>query len=246
MRSTLEENNLGVTIKELVEAGAHFGHQKSSWNPKMERFIFEQRKDTFIIDLAKTMQQLRDAKVIIEDIITQRKSILFVGTKKRAKEIVRKCAEESLEHWISERWLGGTLTNLPTIRKSVKTLERIEKKIASGGVGLTKKEFSKLTKEMEKLEKNLCGIRKMRKLPGLLIVIDPKDEKIAVLEAKKLKIPVMALVDTDCDPDIIDYVIACNDDSLKCIKLILNAFQKIILNKKKELNIEIKTQEKEE
>lgn len=226
-----------VTIKELLESGAHFGHQRHRWNPKMKRFIFEERNGIYIIDLAKTMQQIRNAVEAVKEMITKRKSILFVGTKKQAKSVVRECAEECGEFYISERWLGGTLTNLATIRNSVKTLERIEKKISSGGEGVTKKELSVLGKERVKLDRNLSGIRAMRKPPGLLIVVDPSREHIAVAEAKKLGIPIMALVDTNCDPDPIDYVIACNDDALKSIKLILTAITQAIIDRKNDLNV---------
>lgn len=226
-------------LKELLEAGAHFGHQKSRWNPKMKRFIFEERGGICIIDLAKTMQQIREAKQIVEDLATKRKTILFVGTKKQAKAVIKECAELCGEFYVCERWLGGMLTNLTTIRQSIKTLERIEKRIATGGEGLTKKEISGLVKEQEKLDKNLSGIRSMRKPPGLVIVVDPSREHIAVAEAKKLGIPVMALVDTNCDPDPVDYLIACNDDSLKSIRLVLRALAEIILAKKKEMNISV-------
>ena len=229
-----------ITIKDLLEAGAHFGHQKQRWNPKMRRFIFEERNGIYIIDLAKTMQQIRKAKEIVQNTITDHKPVLFVGTKKQAKAIVKEVAQESGEFYVCERWLGGMLTNLKTIRQSVKTLERIEKRIAAGGEGLTKKEISQLTKEQAKLEKNLSGIRGMRKPPGLLIVVDPGHEHIAVAEAKKLKIPIMALIDTNCDPDPIDHIIACNDDALKCVKLILGELSASILEKKKEMNIPLK------
>lgn len=228
-----------ITVKDLLEVGAHFGHQKQRWNPKMKRFIFEERNGIYIIDLAKTMQQIRKAKQIVEDIVTNRKSILFVGTKKQAKAVIREIAEDCGEYYVCERWLGGTLTNLKTIRQSVKTLERIEKKIASGGEGLTKKELSKLAKDQIKLEKNLSGIRAMRRVPGLIIVVDSMHEHIAVAEAKTLGIPIMALVDTNCDPDPIDHVIACNDDALKCVKLILSELASIIREKKKEMNISL-------
>lgn len=235
-----------VTIKELLESGAHFGHQRHRWNPKMKRFIFEERNGIYIIDLAKTMQQIRNAMQVVKEMISKRKSILFVGTKKQAKSVVRECAEDCGEFYVSERWLGGTLTNLATIRNSVKTLERIEKKISTGGEGLTKKELSVLGKEQTKLDRNLSGIRAMRKPPGLLIVVDPSREHIAVAEARKLGIPVMALVDTNCDPDPIDYVIACNDDALKSIKLILQALMQAIIDRKNELNVGfVKGDEKE-
>ncbi len=228
-----------VTIKELLESGAHFGHQRHRWNPKMKRFIFEERNGIYIIDLAKTMQQIRIAVGVVKEIVSKRKSILFVGTKKQAKSVIKECAEECGEFYISERWLGGTLTNLQTIRQSVKTLERIEKKITTGGEGLTKKELSVLSKEQVKLERNLSGIRAMRKPPGLLIVVDPSREHIAVAEARKLGIPIMALVDTNCDPDPIDYVIACNDDALKSIKLIVQALMQAIIDRKNDLNVGI-------
>lgn len=228
-----------VTIEHLLECGAHFGHQKTRWNPKMKRFVFEERGGICIIDMAKTMQQIRDAKSELEDIVTQRKSILFVGTKKQAKEVIRQSAEEAGEFYVCERWLGGTLTNLTTIRRSIKELEKIEKRIAGGGEGLTKKEVSVMTKEQIKLERNLSGIRSMRKPPGLLIVVDPSHEHIAVAEARKLNIPIMALIDTNCDPDLIDYLIACNDDALKSIRLILNSLVKTIVEKKKEMNVAI-------
>lgn len=226
-----------VTIKELLESGAHFGHQKQRWNPKMKRYIFEERNGIYIIDLAKTMQQIRNAVEVVKETVAKHKSILFVGTKKQAKSVIKECAEECAEFYVAERWLGGMLTNLSTIRQSVKTLERIEKKIATGGEGLTKKEMILLSREQEKLNRNLSGIRSMRKVPGLVIVVDPSKEHIAVAEANKLGIPVMGLVDTNCDPDPIDHVIACNDDALKSIKLIMQSLTNAILDKKKEMNI---------
>jgi small subunit ribosomal protein S2 len=235
-----------VTIKELLESGAHFGHQKHRWNPKMKRFIFEERNGIYIIDLAKTLQQIRNAISVVKENVSKRRAILFVGTKKQAKSVVRECAEQCGEFYVCERWLGGTLTNLTTIRQSVKTLERLEKKIATGGEGFTKKELSVFGKEQAKLERNLSGIRAMRKPPALLIVVDPGREHIAVAEAKKLGIPVMALVDTNCDPDPIDHVIACNDDALKSIKLILQALTQAIIDRKNELNILGLKGEKEE
>lgn len=228
-----------VTIKELLEAGAHFGHQTHRWNPKMKRFIFEERNGLYIIDLAKTLQQIRHAVEIVKDLISKHKSILFVGTKKQAKVVVRELAEQCGEFYVCERWLGGELTNLPTIRQSVKKMERNEKRLTTGGEGLTKKEISMLTKEQIKLERNLSGVRSMRKLPGLLIVVDPSKEHIAVAEANKLGIPVMGLVDTNCDPDPIQHVIACNDDALKSIKLILQAIAQAVIEKKNEMRIAV-------
>lgn len=226
-----------VTIKELLEAGAHFGHQKRRWNPKMKRYIFEERNGLYIIDLAKTLQQIRHATEVVKEMIGKHKTILFVGTKKQAKAVLRELAEEADEFYVCERWLGGMLTNLTTIRQSIKKLEKIEKRIATGGDGLTKKELSLLTKDQIKLDKNLSGVRSMRKLPGLLIVVDPSKEHLAVAEAKKLGIPVMALVDTNCDPDPIDYVIACNDDALKSVKLIVQALAQAIIEKKNEMKV---------
>ncbi|MBP9841928.1 MAG: 30S ribosomal protein S2 [Simkaniaceae bacterium] len=234
-----------VTIKDLLESGAHFGHQKERWNPKMKRFIFEERNGIYIIDLAKTLQQIRLATTVVEEVVAKHQSILFVGTKKQAKTVVRECAEECGEFYVSERWLGGMLTNLTTLRRSVKTLERVEKQLATGGDGLTKKELVGLEKARIKLDRNLSGIRSMRKPPGLLIIVDPSKEHIAVAEAKRLNIPVMALVDTNCNPDPIDYVIACNDDALKSIKLILQSLTRAIMAKKQDLNISLSSTEDE-
>lgn len=226
-----------VTIKELLEAGAHFGHQKRRWNPKMKRFIFEERNGLYIIDLAKTLQQIRNSVEVVKEMVTKHRSILFVGTKKQAKAVLRELAEQCGEFYVCERWLGGMLTNLSTIRQSIKKLEQIEKKIATGGEGLTKKELSLLSKQQIKLDRNLSGVRAMRKPPGLVIVVDPSKEHLAVAEANKLGIPVMGLVDTNCDPDPIQYVIACNDDALKSIKLILQALAQAIIEKKNEMRI---------
>ncbi|GAB4230447.1 MAG: 30S ribosomal protein S2 [Chlamydiales bacterium] len=224
-----------VTIKELLEAGAHFGHQKSRWNPKMKRFIFMERNGLDIIDLAKTLHQIREAEAIIDEVVSKHQSILFVGTKKQAKEVVKELAENAGEFYVCERWLGGMLTNLSTIRQSVKKLDKIEKRVTQGGEGLTKKEMVHLSKLQEKLDKNLSGVRAMRKPPGLLIVVDPDKEHIAVAEANKLGIPIMALVDTNCDPDPIQHVIPCNDDALKSIKLILENLTQVIIERKNQM-----------
>lgn len=225
------------TVKDLIEAGAHFGHQTHRWNPKMRVYIYGSRNKIHIIDLAKTMKQLTLACDFVSELVGKRKSILFVGTKKAAKDIVKEEAERANEFYVSERWLGGMLTNLATIRQSVKKMERFEKRIAAGGDGLTKKEISDLSKLQVKLEKNLSGIRSMRKLPGLIVVVDPHHESIAVSEAKKLGIPVMALVDTNCDPDPIDLVIPANDDAQRSIKLILETLVNTILEKKSEMKV---------
>jgi small subunit ribosomal protein S2 len=225
------------TIKELLEAGAHFGHQTHRWNPKMKRFIFEERNGLYIIDLAKTLQLIRAAVDVVKEVVSRHKSILFVGTKKQAKAVIRELSEICGEFYVCERWLGGMLTNLPTLRQSVRKLEQIEKRISAGGDGLTKKELSLLTKDQIKLDRNLSGVRSMRKTPGLVIIVDPSKEHIAVAEATKLGIPVMALVDTNCDPDPIQHVIPCNDDALKSIKLILSSLAHAIMETKNELKI---------
>ncbi len=241
-----QEQQINITIKDLLECGAHFGHQKYRWNPKMKPFIFEERNGICIIDLAKTMQQIRLAVKFAEKIVAQHTSVLFVGTKKQAKEVIADAAELCGEFYVSERWLGGMLTNLSTIRQSVKKLERLEKTLAVGAEGLTKKEKTLLNKKLEKLQRNLSGIRSMRKPPGLLVVVDPSKEHIAVAEANKLGIPVMALVDTNCDPDPVDHVIACNDDALKSVKLIVSTIAKTVKRKKDGLKLEsVKRRDKE-
>lgn len=241
-----EPGSVAPTIKELLEAGAHFGHQTHRWNPKMKRYIFEARNGLYIIDLAKTLQQIRHAVDVVAETVKKHKSILFVGTKKQAKAVVRELAEQCGEFYVCERWLGGLLTNHNTIRESVKKLERIEKRISTGGEGLTKKELSLLTKDQIKLDRNLSGVRSMRKLPGLVVVVDPSKEHIAVAEANKLGIPVMGLVDTNCDPDPIDYVIPCNDDALKSVKLIIQTLAQTVIDIKNELHIDMQKDETSE
>ena len=229
-----------VTIKELVESGAHFGHQTRRWNPKMKRFIFEERNGIYIIDLSKTLTMIRAAVQVVRDLVGKRQRILFVGTKKQAQDVVEKCAKECDEFYVRERWLGGALTNLSTIRNSVTKLDNIDSQLESAQTNkLLKKEVSKLEKERKKLNNNLCGVRKMKKLPGMLVVVDPSREHIAVAEANKLGIPVMALVDTNCNPDPIDHIIPCNDDSLKGIKLVLSAIMQAVIDKKNEMNVSL-------
>ncbi len=244
--STTKERQIKVSIKDLLEAGVHFGHQTHRWNPKMKRYIFEARNGIHILDLAKTMSHIRTACDVVEKVIEKHQSVLFVGTKKQAKIVIRDCAEECGEFYVAERWLGGMLTNLATLRQSVKKLERIEKKISAGGEGSTKKEMVQMSKAQVKLDKNLSGIRSMRKPPGLLVIIDPSKEHLAVAEARKLKIPVMAVVDTNCDPDLIDYVIAGNDDALKSNKILIQAISQTIVEKKKEMGLPVTVEEREE
>lgn len=244
--SALKERTVNVSIKDLLDAGVHFGHQTYRWNPKMKRFIYEERNGIHIIDLSKTMYHLKKACDVISKEVARGKSVLFVGTKKQAKLVVEDCAEECGEFYVAERWLGGMLTNLATIRESIKKLERIEKTLALGAEGLTKKEVSLLMKKQVKLDKNLCGIRAMRKVPGVLVVVDPITEHLAVAEAKKLGIPILAIVDTNGDPDSVDYVIPANDDALKSNKVILKALQEAIVQAKEENGLPMKGGEDEE
>lgn len=234
-----------VSLKDLLEAGAHFGHQTHRWNPKMKRFILEERNGLHIIDLAKTMQQIRKAVSVAKEVASKHQPILFVGTKKQAKSVIKEIAEMTGEYYICERWLGGMLTNHKTIRQSIKKLERIEKQIQSGAEHLKKKELILLAKYHAKLDKNLSGIRSMRKLPGLIVVVDTNREHLAVSEATKLGIPVMGLVDTNCNPDPIQHVIACNDDAIKSVRIVLEAIGHSILEAKSDLNILAAKQEKE-
>ncbi len=244
--TVLIERKVNVSIKELLEAGVHFGHQTYRWNPKMKRFIYEERNGIHIIDLSKTMYHLKKACDVIAREVAKGKSVLFVGTKKQAKLVVEDCAEECGEFYVAERWLGGMLTNLSTIRQSIKKLERIEKSLGSGAEGLTKKEISLLMKKQIKLNKNLCGIRAMRKVPGVIVVVDPITEHLAVAEAKKLGILVLAIIDTNGDPDSVDYVIPANDDALKSNKIILKALQDAIIQSKEANGLPLRAAEEEE
>ena len=209
-----------ITIKELLEAGVHFGHQTHRWNPKMKKYIFESRNGIYIIDLQKTVVQLEEAYKFIRDIVSSGQEVLFVGTKKQAKECIKEAANKCGMYYVNERWLGGTLTNFVTIKKSISRLNEIEKQEEEGFLeNFTKKEVVKIGNEKAKLKKYLEGIRDMKKIPGVVFVVDPKREKIAIMEAKKLKISVIALVDTNCDPDLIDIPIPGNDDAMRTIAL---------------------------
>lgn len=210
-----------VTMKQLLQAGVHFGHQTRKWNPKMARFIFAERNGIYIIDLHKTVKMLKSACNFLRDIVSQGEIVLFVGTKKQAAEIIKEQATRCGMFYVNERWLGGMLTNFETIRKSVKRLKEIERMEQDGTFSaLPKKEVSNLQKQKERLESNLAGIKEMEKLPGAVIIIDTIIEKIAVAEANKLMIPIIAIVDTKCDPDLIQYPIPGNDDAIRSIKLI--------------------------
>ncbi len=213
-----------VTIKDLLEAGVHFGHQTSRWNPKMKPYIFGARNGIYIIDLQKTVGLAKDALTFVQKISAQGKKILFVGTKLQAKDTIKEQAERSANPYVVERWLGGTLTNYSTIQACITSLERIEDKINSGLADqMPKKERATLDKEYLRLTRNLGGIRHLKELPGALFVIDPSKEHIAVAEARCLNIPVIAVTDTNCDPDSVDYVIPGNDDALKSIKMFSSA-----------------------
>ena len=211
---------ISISIKDFLDAGAHFGHQTQRWNPKMRKFIFGNRNGIHIIDLQQTQQQFQKALQFVTEITTNGDKILFVGTKKQAQDIVSQDASKCNMFFVSNRWLGGTLTNFKTIKSSIDKLLDLEKiKDSELAKQRTKKELSILEKDRVKLEKSLGGIKHMRKLPGAIFVIDPKKEKIAIAEALKCKIPVIAVADTNCDPDGIDYIIPGNDDAIKSIKL---------------------------
>ncbi|MFH2138320.1 MAG: 30S ribosomal protein S2 [Candidatus Omnitrophota bacterium] len=225
-----------VSIKQLLEAGVHFGHQTRRWNPKMNKYIFGERNGIYIIDLEKTEQELNKAIEFLTKTASRGEHVLFVGTKKQAQQAIVNEATRCEMFYVDQRWLGGTLTNFETIRKSVKRLDALEKMRDDGTFDkLTKKEVSLLKKEMAKLEKNLGGVRKMGKLPGAVFVVDIKKEETAVKEARRLKIPVIALVDTNSDPDIADYVIPGNDDAIKSIRLICSAMAEAVLVGKKSM-----------
>ena len=211
-----------VSLSYLLEAGVHFGHQTKRWNPKMKEYIYTTRDDIYIIDLEKTMQKIEEAYAEINQIAANGGTFLFVGTKKQAQEAAKENAERTNSYYVTERWLGGTLTNFRTIRSRVKRLEEIEAMEENGTFDvLPKKEVIELKKEYEKLNKLLCGIRAMDKLPQAMIIVDPKKELNAIREARKLNIPIFGIVDTNCDPDDVDYVIPGNDDAVRAVKVVL-------------------------
>lgn len=218
-----------VSMNYLLEAGVHFGHQKRRWNPKMGEYIFGARDDIYIIDLQKTVAKLEEAYEALTNIVTDGGKVIFVGTKKQAQEACLECAQRTNMFYVTERWLGGTLTNFKTIRSRVKKLEEIEKMEAEGTFELLpKKEVALLNKTREKLNRYLAGIREMTELPKAMIIVDPKKEEIAIKEAHKLNIPVFGIVDTNCDPDVVDYVIPGNDDAVRAVKVVLNALTNAI------------------
>ena len=222
-----------ISMKQLLEAGVHFGHQTRRWNPKMAEYIFTERNGIYIIDLQKTVKKIDEAYFFIRDIAMEGGNILFVGTKKQAQDAIKEEAERCGQFYVNNRWLGGMLTNFKTIRKSIDRLLEL-KKMESEGIFdvLPKKEVSKLNLEMEKLEKNLGGIVGMKKLPAAIFIVDPKKERNAILEARILGIPIVAIVDTNCDPDEVDYVIPGNDDAIRAVKLISTKIADAIIEAK--------------
>ena len=219
-----------ISIKQLLEAGVHFGHQTRKWNPKMKPYIFAARNDIHIIDLQLTVQYIEKAYNFVVDQVKQGKSVLFVGTKKQAQTAIKEEAERCGMNYVNTRWLGGCLTNFKTMRSRVERLEQIERMEQSGEFDLLpKKEVMNLKKKKDKLEANLGGIRNMKTLPGVMFVVDPHNEDIAVAEARKLHIPIVAITDTNCNPDLIDYVIPGNDDAIRAIKLISSVIANAVI-----------------
>ena len=229
-----EEKSMAVvSMKQLLEAGVHFGHQTRRWNPKMAPYIFTERNGIYIIDLQKTVRKLDEAYNFVHEVAANGGEILFVGTKKQAQDAIKEEATRAGAHYVNARWLGGMMTNFKTIQRRIARLEQLHTMETDGTFDLLpKKEVIKLNLEIEKLEKFLGGIKNMKKLPGALFIVDPRKEKIAVAEAKKLGIPVVAIVDTNCDPDEIDYVIPGNDDAIRAVKLIAGAMADAIISAK--------------
>src|SRR5213592_4035856 len=220
---------ISIGVKELLEAGVHFGHQTKRWNPKMKKFIFDARNGIYIIDLSKTLAQLEASCSFLLDTVGKGGRVLFVGTKKQAQQAVREAAEQCGQFFVTERWLGGTLTNLKTIKRSIGRLKQIEKMEADGSINhYVKQEQSMLRREAARLHKNLDGIRAMDNYPPAMFVVDIKREHNAVAEARRLKIPIVAIVDTNCDPDLVTYPIAGNDDAIRSVRMILATIGQII------------------
>ncbi len=228
-----------VSMKQLLEAGVHFGHQTRRWNPKMAKYIFTERNGIYIIDLQKTVKKLDEAYNFVRDVAAEGGEILFVGTKKQAQDSIKEEASRCGMHFVNARWLGGMLTNFRTIRRRIDRMEQINKMRDDGTFDmLPKKEVAKLELELEKLEKFLGGVKAMDKLPKAMFIVDPRKERIAVAEAMKLNIPIVAIVDTNCDPDEIDYVIPGNDDAIRAVKLIAGAMADAVLESRQGEQIE--------
>lgn len=235
-----------VAMKQLLEAGVHFGHQTRRWDPKMAEYIFQARNGIHIIDLQKTSKKLDEAYSFMREQAEEGKTFLFVGTKKQAQECMKEAAEKSGMYYVNQRWLGGMLTNFGTIRKRVERLNELETMQEDGTFDvLPKKEVILLKKEMEKLEKNLGGIKDMTEIPGVMFVVDPKKERIAILEARKLGIPVVGLIDTNCNPEDLDYVIPGNDDAIRAVKLISDAMANAIIEGRQGESMEMASEEEQ-
>ncbi len=236
-----------VAMKQLLEAGVHFGHQTRRWDPKMAEYIFQARNGIHIIDLQKTSKKLDEAYSFIKEQAEEGKTILFVGTKKQAQECMKEAALKCGMYYVDQRWLGGMLTNFDTIQKRIQRLKDLETMEQDGTFDvLPKKEVIILKKEMEKLEKNLGGIKEMNELPGVIFLVDPKKERIAILEAKKLGIPVVGLVDTNCNPEELDYPIPGNDDAIRAVKLIADVIANAVIEGKQGESFELETTEEAE
>ena len=233
-----------VAMKQLLEAGVHFGHQTRRWDPKMAEYIFQARNGIHIIDLSKTSKKLDEAYNFVKEQVEEGKTVLFVGTKKQAQECIKEAAQKCNMFYVDQRWLGGMLTNFDTIQSRVKRLEDLNQMEEDGTFDvLPKKEVILLKKEMDKLERNLGGIKDMKELPGVVFVVDPKKERIAVLEAKKLGIPVVGLVDTNCNPEDVDYAIPGNDDAIRAVKLIADVIANAVIEGKQGVDGEVSTEE---
>ncbi len=245
-----EKNMPRVTLQKLVEAGAHFGHLTSRWNPKMKPYIFMEKNGIHIIDLKKTVTLLDKAADALYDIVSRGNSVMFVGTKKQAKNVIATEAKRAGANWVSERWLGGMLTNFQTIKKSIKRLQMIDKMEADGTFEkITKKEILFLTRERDKLRKVLEGVETMNRLPGALFIVDIKKESIAVKEAQRLNIPIFAIVDTNCDPEEVNYVIPANDDAARTVEVITQSLADVVVEgmvKAKELKAERRAEQENE
>ena len=236
-----------VAMKQLLEAGVHFGHQTRRWDPKMAEYIFQARNGIHIIDLQKTSKKLDEAYKFVKEQAEEGKSILFVGTKKQAQECIKEAAQKCNMYYVDQRWLGGMLTNFKTIQGRVARLNELEEMSTNGTFDmLPKKEVIGLKAEMEKLEKNLGGIKDMKEMPGVMFVVDPKKERIAVLEAKKLGIPVIGLVDTNCNPEDVDYAIPGNDDAIRAVKLIADVIANAVIEGRQGEDAEVVADEMEE
>ena len=233
-----------VAMKQLLEAGVHFGHQTRRWDPKMAEYIFQARNGIHIIDLQKTSKKLDEAYAFIKEQAEEGKTVLFVGTKKQAQECMKEAALKCGMFYVDQRWLGGMLTNFGTIQKRIQRLKDLEKMQEDGTFNvLPKKEVILLKKEMEKLERNLGGIKEMNELPGVIFLVDPKKERIAILEAKKLGIPVVGLVDTNCNPEEVDYPIPGNDDAIRAVKLIADVMANAVIEGRQGESFDVETEE---